>query len=208
MLRNTTTGYGLVAILFHWVMAALMLGMFALGLYMHNQPITDPGTFALYQWHKSFGMVVLALAVLRLAWRFANPAPKLPEDMHPLERLAAKLGHAGLYAVMLAIPVSGWFMVSASPFGIPTILFDVLPVPHLPVPDALGTKAEAEELLKTVHKLLAFFMIFLVAGHVAAALKHHFLRRDDTLKRMVSVRTASGRPAPPKTPALAERKVS
>lgn len=196
MLRNSSAGYGLIAILFHWVMAALMLGLFALGLYMHNQPITDPGTFALYQWHKSFGLVVLALAVLRLAWRFANPAPQLPEGMPKFEKTAAKLGHAGLYAVMLAIPLSGWFMVSASPFNIPTLLFDMFNVPHLPVPAFLGTKAEAEALLKSAHEALAFFMIFLVAGHVAAAMKHHFLSRDDTLRRMVSSRPAATAPVP------------
>lgn len=72
MLRNTRTGYGSVAIAFHWSMAVLILGMLALGLYMHDLPLDQPSTFALYQWHKSFGFVVLALAVLRLLWRLST----------------------------------------------------------------------------------------------------------------------------------------
>jgi cytochrome b561 len=186
MLRNTTTGYGRVAILFHWTMAALILGMLALGLYMHNQPLTEPRTFQLYQLHKSIGFVVLALAALRLLWRVANPSPKLPEGMHPLERIGAHLGHAGLYALLFALPLTGWLMVSASPWGIPTVLFNVLPVPHLPVPGALGTKEQAESLFKELHEAAAWLLIALIVVHVAAAFKHHLIARDDTLKRMVS----------------------
>ncbi|MBA5775819.1 cytochrome b [Stappia sp. F7233] len=190
MLRNTRTGYGAIAIAFHWTMAALVFVLFALGLVMTGLPQTDPFTFALYQLHKSLGMTFLALAVGRLAWRAVNPSPRLPATMPRLERLAAHLGHAGLYALMLAIPLSGWLMVSASPWGIPTIVFNVLPVPHLPVPEVLGGKAEAEATLKTVHELLGWFMLALVALHVAAALKHHFITRDAVLTRMTSLKPA------------------
>ncbi len=190
-LRNTRNGYGIVAIAFHWTMAVLMVGLFVLGKYMVGLDPMAPDTFALYQWHKSFGFVVLALAVLRLAWRFANPAPKLPAGMPAIERLAAHLGHFGLYALLLALPLSGWLMVSASPWGIPTVLFEVLPVPHLPVPGALGDKPAAEALLKELHEMLGFALLLLVVLHVAAALKHHFLNRDDVLRRMVSSAPAS-----------------
>jgi len=184
-LRNTRSGYGLVAILFHWMMALLIIGLFLFGKYMTGLDPMAPDTFALYQLHKSLGFVVLALVLARLAWRLANPSPALPETMPGIERLAAHLGHAGLYALMLAIPLSGWLMVSASPWGIPTVVFDILPVPHLPVPDALGSKAEAERTLKGLHELLANGLLLLVVLHVAAALKHHFLNRDDVLRRMV-----------------------
>lgn len=190
MLRNTRLGYGLVAILFHWSMAGLMITLLAMGLYMSSLPPTDPGTFKLYQLHKSLGFVVLSLAVLRLVWRLGNPSPELPAGMPALERLAAHLGHAGLYALMFALPLSGWLMVSASPWNIPTILFDVVPVPHLPVPAFLGDKAAAEAILKNVHEYAAWFLIALLVGHIAAALKHHFIAKDTTLKRMVSTRTA------------------
>lgn len=190
MLRNTSSGYGRVAIAFHWTMALLIVFMLALGIYMHELPQTDPATFRLYQLHKSFGFVVLALAVLRLLWRLTNPSPKLPAGMHPLEKLAAHLGHVGLYALILAIPVTGWFMVSASPWGIPTVLFNTVPVPHLPVPEALGSKEQAEGVFKTLHEYGAFLLIALIVVHIAAALKHHFIARDDTLKRMVSTAPA------------------
>ncbi|CTQ62562.1 cytochrome b561 [Labrenzia sp. EL_208] len=192
MLRNTSSGYGRIAIAFHWTMAVLIVGMLAFGLYMTTLPPTAAETFQLYQLHKSVGFVVLTLAVFRLGWRLVNPSPKLPEGMHPLEKLAAHLGHAGLYALIFAMPITGWFMASASPWGIPTVLFNVQPVPHLPVPDALGTKEQAEAFFKILHKYGAFLLIALVVVHVAAALKHHFIARDDTLKRMVSTAPAKG----------------
>ncbi len=194
-IRNTSTGYGSAAIAFHWIMAALMIGLFAVGKYMTGLDPTAPDTFAIYQWHKSFGFVVLALAALRLLWRLVNPSPALPADMPAYQRIVAHLSHAGLYAVLFALPISGWLMVSASPWGIPTVLFDVIPVPHLPVPEVLGTKAQAEEFLKEVHELLGFVLLGLVAAHVAAALKHHFLNRDTILKRIVSTGPARAKPA-------------
>ena len=189
--RNTQGGYGSVAIAFHWTMAVLIAGLFVAGKYMTGLDPMAPDTFALYQWHKSFGFLVLALAVLRLAWRFANPSPGLPDGMPAIERIAAHLGHAGLYALLLALPLSGWLMVSASPWGIPTVLFEVLPVPHLPVPEALGGKAKAEAVLKELHEVLGFALLALVVLHVAAALKHHFINRDTVLRRMVSTAPAS-----------------
>lgn len=190
MLRNSSTGYGLIAIFFHWTMAILILGMLAFGLYLDGLPQTEQSTFQLYQLHKSIGFVVLALAALRLVWRLFNPAPKLPDGMHPLEKTAAHLGHIGLYVLIFAMPITGWFMVSASPWNIPTIAFNVLPIPHLPVPAALGSQEDAESFFKVLHEYGAFLLIALIVVHVAAAMKHHFIARDDTLKRMVSTAPA------------------
>lgn len=192
MLRNSIAGYGRIAIAFHWTMAALILGMLGLGLYMSDLPPADPETFKLYQLHKSFGLTALALASLRLLWRLANATPALPAAMPRWERLGAHLGHFGLYALMFAIPLSGWAMVSASPWNIPTVLFDTLHVPHLPIPEALGAKAAVETFFKQMHELFAFALIGLLIVHVAAALKHHLLSRDDTLRRMVTSRFARG----------------
>ncbi|QQM31757.1 cytochrome b [Martelella lutilitoris] len=182
MIKNTRHGYGAVAILFHWVMALLILGMLGLGLYMVRLPQSDPDAFALFQLHKSIGFVVLTLAALRLLWRAVNPSPKLPAEMPVWEKGVAHLGHAGLYAMMFLLPLSGWLLVSASPWGIPTIVFDLFEVPHLPVP---GDKAGTAALAAAVHEYGAYFLILLIAGHVAAAFKHHFIARDETLKRMV-----------------------
>lgn len=190
MLRNTATGYGLVSIAFHWVMVLLILSLFGLGLYMTGLPQTDQETFALYQLHKSLGFTVLALVAVRLLWRLANPSPRLPSGMPVWERAGAHASHFVLYLLMFAIPLSGWLMVSASPWGIPTVLYGVLHVPHLPVPAVLGDKAAAEATLKSVHEILAWGVIALAAFHAAAAIKHHLISRDDTLRRMVSTRPA------------------
>ena len=194
-MRNTINGFGAVAIAFHWIMALLIAGLFGLGKVMTGLDPMAPDTFALYQWHKSFGFVVLVLVIARLVWRALNPAPALPEGMPWYERLASRLGHAGLYGAMLLLPLSGWLMVSASPWGIPTVLFDAVPVPHLPVPAVLGDKSAAEATLKSVHEIVGNLLLVLVLLHVAAALKHHFINRDMVLQRMISTRPAkaSGR---------------
>ncbi len=190
MLRNSPTGYGRIAILFHWTMAVLILTMLGLGLYMTSLPLTDPIAFTLFQLHKSIGFVVLFLAAVRLVWRVMNPSPKLPEGMHPLEKIVAHLGHAGLYGLMFLLPVTGWLMVSASPWNIPTVVFNILPVPHLPYPAFLGDKPAAESFFKMLHEYGAYLLIALVLGHIAAAMKHHFISKDDTLQRMVSTKPA------------------
>jgi len=194
MYRNTPTGYGRIAITFHWLMAALILGMLGFGLYLDSLPQSDPRLFQLYQLHKSVGFVVLALAALRLIWRLANPAPRLPAGMPVWERLAAHLGHIGLYGLIFAMPITGWLMVSASPWGIPTVVFNLLPVPHLPYPELLGPKDQAEVFFKLLHAYGAYLLMALIAVHIGAALKHHFIARDDTLRRMVSTGPARKTP--------------
>lgn len=190
MIRNTRSGYGAVNIAFHWSMAALLVGLLILGKYMHGLELSDPDKFSLYQLHKSFGLTALALVLLRLVWRALNPIPHLPAALPPWQKAGAHLSHVALYGLMLAIPMSGWLMASASPLGIPTFFFDLVQVPHLPVPGFLGDTASAEGTLKAVHDLLGNLLILVVAVHVGAAVKHHFLDRDDVLKRMVSTRSA------------------
>lgn len=190
MIRNTTSGYGAVNIAFHWLMAVLLSGLIVLGKYMHGLELADPNKFFLYQLHKSLGLSALLLVVLRLCWRWINPAPAMPDGMPGWQKAGAHLTHAALYGLMLAIPLSGWLMVSASTLGLPTVFFDMFQVPHLPVPAFLGEGAAAEETVKSVHDVLGNLLILVVLLHVAAALKHHFLDRDDVLTRMVSTRPA------------------
>lgn len=190
MIRNTPTGYGAIAILFHWTMALLIIGMFAFGKYMHSLPPTDPATFELYQLHKSVGFIVLGLAVLRIVWRLINPSPKMPEGMHKHEKLAAHLGHIGLYALIFAIPLTGWLLVSASPWNIPTIFFNWFEIFHLPIPEFLGSREQITQISHVLHEVSATLILVLVGLHAAAALKHHFLSKDDVLKRMVSTAPA------------------
>ena len=181
--RNTPRRYGWVAMAFHWSIAALILFAFGLGLYMTS---LEEGfeQFQLYQLHKSIGITVLLLAVLRGLWRLMNPHPPLPPGMPAWERWLAHFSHYGLYVFMLAVPFIGWAMVSVSPLEIPTFLYNELPWPHLPL-GFIADREAAEGAFSEAHELMAFTLIFLFCLHVAGALKHHFIARDDVLRRML-----------------------
>lgn len=167
--------WGLPLRLIHWAMAALLLGLVVLGWGMTHIR-TDLGTtFQLYQWHKSWGLVVLLLLALRLAARALSPRPPPPDR---LARLAAAT-QGLLYGLMLALPVCGWLMAAASPLALPTRPFNLFTLPAPVGPDML-----LFERLRLAHELLAYGLTALVALHVAAALKHHLIDRDDILRRM------------------------
>lgn len=172
--------YGTVAMTLHWLIAFAIIGMLAVGKYMHGLPDTDPDKFALYQMHKSFGITVFALTLVRVAWRFTHPVPALPASMPGWERLAARASHALFYLLMLGLPLSGWLRVSTDRVGIPTIWFGLFEVPHFPlVSDTLT------HWMEDAHELMGNAMILLLIIHVGAALKHHFWDGDSVLKRML-----------------------
>jgi cytochrome b561 len=177
--------YTAVAIALHWLMALGILALVIMGLAMTYIDLPPMRIFQLYQLHKSVGISVLLAAVLRLAWRLKHPAPALPASMPRGERAAAKGGHILLYFCLFALPMTGWALVSVSVLNIPTVLYGVVPWPHLPVLSTLPDKAWAEALFKRVHAYGAWALIALVAGHAAAALRHHFVHRDDVLRRML-----------------------
>lgn len=169
--------YTRTAIFLHWLVALGLAGTFALGFYMQDLPLS-PGKLQLYSWHKWAGVTLLALIVVRLAWRMAHRAPHFPDTMGPTARLAAHAGHWLLYALMLAIPLSGWLMSSAQGFSV--VWFGILPLPDLVARDAaLGA------LLKDVHVTLNYTLLIAVIGHICAALMHHFVRKDTVLARML-----------------------
>ncbi len=164
----------------HWLSALLILGLLPLGFYMSDLKLS-PEKLQLYSWHKWAGVTVFVLVLLRLLWRIGHRAPALPAHMKGLERLAAHLGHFALYALMLAIPLSGWLMSSAK--GVQTVWFGVLPLP-----DLLAKDKELGQLLGEVHETLNFVLIAVLVAHIGAALKHHFFDRDDVLTRMLPQR--------------------
>jgi len=172
-----STHYTAPAKLLHWLMAILLLGLLALGFYMHDLPLS-PQKLQLYAWHKWAGVSAFLLALLRLGWRITHRPPALPAQMPKIMQIAAHLGHLGLYALMFAIPLSGWLMSSAK--GFQTVWFGVLPLPDLLAKDkALG------DLLQISHEVLNFVFIALLVGHIGAALKHHFIDKDDILTRIL-----------------------
>ena len=179
--------YTIVAIAFHWLIALGVLALIAIGLAMTKLGLPPMRQFQLYQVHKSIGITVLILSVLRLLWRFTHRPPPLPDAMPVLERRAASAAHGLLYVLIIGMPVTGWALVSASPFNIPTVLFGRVPWPHLPVLSTLHNKAPVEAALKLVHAYGAYILIALLVLHVAAALRHHIALRDDTLWQMLPV---------------------
>ena len=169
--------YTAVAKFFHWGMALMILGLLALGFVMTDMPLS-PEKLQYYAWHKWAGVSVFLLVWLRLVWRVLNPPPAYPDSMSLSLQRVAHLGHAALYGLMIVIPLSGWLLSSAK--GVPTVWFGVLPLPDLIEKDkALG------HLLHEVHEALNFGLLFLLGGHIAAAFKHHWIDKDDILKRML-----------------------
>lgn len=180
--------YSAVAITLHWLMAITIAGLVAVGMWMSDAihvDATKAAAFQAYQWHKSFGLTILILTLLRLVWRMMHPAPPLPAGMAGWERMAARASHFLFYVLMLAIPLSGWAMVSASPFGLPTMFFGLFEWPHIGPLTRIADKAAAKEVFEEVHEILAFSIVGLLLLHIGAALKHHFIARDDVLSRML-----------------------
>ncbi len=164
----------------HWLMALIIIGMIPLGMYMHELPLS-PEKLQLYSWHKWTGVTIFVLLLARVSWRLTHQPPPLPWHMSKTQRRASQAGHVLLYLLMLAIPLSGWLMSSAK--GYQTVWFGVLPIP-----DLLGKDKELGETLAEVHELLSWILVTVLIVHVAAALKHHFINRDDVLTRMLPSR--------------------
>lgn len=161
----------------HWLIALLVFGLLGVGLYMTNMRIS-PQKIQLYMTHKSIGLTVLALMLVRLVYRLKNPAPALPDSIPGWQKVTSHISHALLYLLLLAMPVSGWLMNSAS--GFPMKYFGLVRVP-----DLLARNQESLALFKAVHFYISWTLIVVIAVHVLAALKHHFIDRDSVLRRML-----------------------
>lgn len=169
--------YTRTAISLHWLLALLILGAFLLGLYMHDLPLS-PGKLRLYSYHKWIGVTVFMLTVFRLGWRISHRPPALPDSVLMWGRIASEIVHYLFYILIFLIPISGWLMSSAK--GFQTVWFGVLPLP-----DLIGKDKFLGDLLQQVHKFLNFALLGVLLAHVGAALKHHFIARDDILTRML-----------------------
>lgn len=177
--RYTTT-----AIVLHWLMALLIFVVFPLGLYMHELKLS-PLKLQLYSYHKWIGMTLLLLAVLRVLWRSTHTPPPLPVTLPRWQKRASSAVHLLLYALLLAVPLSGWLMSSAK--GVQTVWFGLLPLPDLLEKDkALG------QLLGSVHESLNYLLLLLVLAHIAAALKHRYIDRNEVMNRMLPGKSSKG----------------
>ena len=176
--------YHSFATFLHWLMALLLIFMVGLGVYMHDLEDADPARFVLYQLHKSIGISILALAVVRLLWRLAYRPTFRDHHFSQIERLGSKAVHFAFYFLMFALPISGWVMVSSSEAGIPTRIFGLFTLPDLPVGDS-PARASIHENSRGAHEALAIIAASLLLLHVLAALKHHYMNKDNVLVRMV-----------------------
>jgi len=174
-IRSTQERWGGVSRLLHWAMALMIAGQVALGWYMTDLPRGLP-KLRLYALHKSFGLTLLALAVLRLLWRLAEHRPALP-PMPAWQARGAAFTHVALYALLFAIPLSGWLFNSAA--GFPLQWFELVNLPAL-----TGANPALKEVAKELHEGGVTVLLVVLALHAAAALKHHFLDRDRTLASM------------------------
>ncbi|NVN04762.1 cytochrome b [Asaia spathodeae] len=180
-----TQRYGAVAMILHWIMALGILALLAIGLIMVHGSL-DPGTmFRLFQLHKSIGITILLAALLRLIWRLLHRPPVLPASMAQHEIRLAKLGHFLLYGEMFFLPLTGWALVSSSVFAIPTVLFGLISWPDLPYLPHLADKRPVEAVFTTLHAYGAYFLMAVLALHILAVLRHHFILRDAVLMRML-----------------------
>ena len=176
-LKNTTDHYGLIAKAFHWSMALIMMGLVLLGMYMVDLDRT-PFKFELYGWHKSFGILILAMVIGRLIWKHMNPKPVAMDTHQKWEKILAKLAHIFLYLSMIGMPLTGWLMSSAG--GHPVKFFGV------EIPALMEKNPEFGKLMNQTHEILSYMLIAAIILHAAGAFKHHFVDKDNTLKRMMA----------------------
>lgn len=199
-------GYTAVAIVLHWAIAVAIVGNLAIGLWMHEAidiAATRTRAVAVFQLHKSIGLTVLLLTLLRLLWRLGHRPPPLPAAMAGWEKAAAHATHGVLYLLMAAIPLSGWLYVSTqwrgdAPLLVPTVWFGLFPVPNLFGLQAMANEARSAWAATFLdgHELLAWSMVALLVLHVGAALKHQFIDRDEVTGQMIPA-LAADRDRPP-----------
>lgn len=199
--RSAMDRYSSGAIVLHWLMAAVIIVQLAIGLWMGGA-LANPATQALaydaFQLHKSLGLLLLVLAVLRLFWRLGHRVPPMPIHMAAWQKTAARISHFLLYSFMILIPLSGWVYVSTgwnsaigAPLAVPTMFFGLFEWPHVP---GIANAAESVRIMvadrtSQIHEILAFSLIGLLVLHILAALKHHFMDQDDVLRSMLPFTT-------------------
>jgi cytochrome b561 len=184
MLRNTDQSWGTPAKLLHWGVALLVFVQIGLGWAAVSWRLS-PTKLDLYVWHKSTGMLILLLMLARVAWRSVNVAPSLPDGTAPFERRAAHLSHVLLYVLLFLMPLTGWIISSAA--NVPFRIFWLVPLPAIVQPD----KVLADEVAR-VHLGLFIMLSLLLVVHIGAALRHHFVKGNDVMRRMLPGRAGAG----------------
>lgn len=177
MLKNSPERYGIVARSFHWILAILMISIAVAGIIMVGME-ASPQKFQIYDLHKALGIIVLTLAIARIAWKFMNVQPMEIVTHKRWEKILSKIVHTFFYVAMVGMPMSGWAMSSAA--GYPVSMFGLFDLPNL-----FPENKEILDEIKLVHKFFGYSLLAIIGLHMAGALKHHFIDKDATLRRML-----------------------
>ncbi len=182
MLKNTAEEYGTISKFFHWLISPIVLILLAVGATLTYIPNTST-KYTIITIHKSFGLLVLALVILRFAWRLSERMPERPSHVPKFQYFLARVGHALLYFLLIAMPITGWTMSTAAGY-IPNV-FGLF---HLPMPFIPSSKPLAQT-ANFMHYLFAWALFIMIIMHTSAALFHHFYYKDNILRRMLPFRT-------------------
>jgi len=177
ILKNTVDSWGAVAKSFHWVIALLILGQLVLGTIAEGARLS-PLKLDLFVWHKSIGVTILLLVILRFAWRLYNRPPSAPAGTPAWETKLARIGHALLYLLMFAVPMTGWWVSDTT--RIPFKAFWLVPMP-----DLIAANRDMSDLAADVHGALTTLLLLVIVIHIAAGLRHHFFLHNKILTRML-----------------------
>ncbi|QIF94987.1 cytochrome b [Proteus vulgaris] len=180
--RNNTSRYGYLSLLLHWVSALTVYGMFALGLWMVTLGYYDNWYHSAPEIHKSIGILLFIILIVRVIWRWISPPPKALGSYSKFTRISAHIAHMLLYLILFSILISGYLISTAD--GQAISVFEWFSVPAI-----FTGGAEQADFAGDIHLYLAWSVILLSLLHVAGALKHHFIDKDVTLKRMLGMRT-------------------
>lgn len=178
MIRNNDTSYGLISKIFHWLIAAIMIFMIMLGWYMTLLDYYDPFYHDAITIHKSFGILIFVLIYFKLIWRKVSPMPKLDEHLKKWERIAANIVHKLLLGFIILLPITG-YVVSTSA-GSPISFFGLFNIPA-----TIEVTDSTREVAIAAHCYLAYIGLIVIFLHIGAALKHHFINKDNTLIKMI-----------------------
>ena len=174
--RNSTTAWGSVSKALHWIIVVLIVNQWVIA--ERADDLTGLAKLKTLGYHKSFGMTILMLAVIRLVWRLSNPVPDLTAETRPWERVLAQISHVLLYALIFAMPITGWLMSSAKTYSVSW--FNLFAFPNL-----VGKNEHIYELTHGLHEVLFNVLVAVAVLHALGALKHHFIDHNDVLKRML-----------------------
>ncbi|MDX1442732.1 MAG: cytochrome b [Gammaproteobacteria bacterium] len=185
-IRNSRTGWGWLAVTFHWLTALAVIGLFASGIWMVDLTYYNKWYNTAPHWHKSIGMLLMFLLVARLAWRLFSVTPEHEASVSKPERIAAGIAQVLLYLLLFTVVLAGYLIPTAN--GNPVEVFDWFTVPaSITGMDLFGMAQE--DLAGKIHEYAAWALVIIAGVHAAGALKHHFIDRNDTLKRMLGIRS-------------------